>query len=205
MSYMDDFCFHINNYFMVIDSSFNCVSNLHDSSFDSDKKVFVFDDENYNSMRVVSMDYICQKGYKVIKGAITKHLPNTVDAFLIDNSGFWYFIEFKNCAISKKNDNIEKKGINNLLMLIDILKHSGNKYNNFNVDPTLFIREKCIFIVVVPQNADPYTAGKVKDCDKISEKYTPEFLEKFKEFYFKDAYVYTVEYFLQRFVKKFVF
>lgn len=155
-------------------------------------------------INVISMDDVAQKGYKVYKEAEGKPV-NTVDAFLADADNDWYFIEFKDCKISSKKDNIEKKGMANFLMLADIFSSLGAGCKDIfePENPMKFAREHIIYILVCSAEKDPYTYDQVRSSDTLKEKYTPPCLQKFKDYFFKDAYVYTEEYFEKRFVGKF--
>lgn len=192
---------------------------LHEASKNdqNSKQPFLYNGEI--DLPVISMDAISQEGYRVIKNVSSgiKNSLNTVDAFLIgnmkdaikaDESYEWYFIEFKDCRISKKKDNIEKKGMANWLMLQDIFYEVGSDICGDVFDfgnPCKFAREHLVYILVCSSEKDPYTYEQVRNKDKIGMRYTPECLEKFKNYFFKDAYAYTEQYFENRFVKKFAY
>ena len=130
------------------------------------------------------------KAYKKYRGVSCNPL-NSVDAFLIDSNNVWYFIEFKDCKIgSSKKDNVEKKALNNILMIIDIFKRSAH-YENVafdNDDPLFFIKNNCVFILVAAESENFELSTRVHDCCCVlDEKYTPDYLEKLKYYYFKDA------------------
>lgn len=205
MNNLEMFGNHINFFFSMYYNGFNCFDTIHNASHDMTNKEYLIDNVKYNEMTTVSMDYIVKNGYKFYKKATTKKLPNTVDSFMIDKNNIWYFIEFKNQKISNAKRNIDAKGLNNLLVIIDIMRHSMKKKEiEFdNLDPMNFIRNNCVYIVVVNGEKDPETKNQVRNKNLISEKYTPEFLEKFKQFYFKDAYVYTTEFFEHKFLSNF--
>lgn len=160
-----------------------------------------------NNLQVISMDDVAKSGYKIVKGAMGKPV-NTVDAFLADINNEWFFIEFKDCKITTtKKDNIEKKGMANFLMLLDIFSSIGDACRDvFDInEPMKFAREHITYILVCSQDDNPYTYDQIRMCDVIGERYTPDYLNKFKEYFFKDAYVYTEEYFEKRFVNKFAY
>lgn len=210
MRRIDRFSDHINIFFGKIVPEFNCISNIHDSSYDATNHIYLIDNPNYNLYKIVSMDTVANKGYSVYKNATTKHKPNTVDAFMIDKNDNWYFIEFKNCMITgkgskKTRDNIEKKCFHNLLMLIDIMNKAGTNENiSFdNSAPLDFIKKHCIFILVISSDKNPSIYDKIKDCANTKQTYTLPELEKYKQYYFKDVYVYTSEYFINNFLKEF--
>ncbi len=63
----------------------------------------------------------------------------------------------------------------------------------------------CLYCSFFSEDKYPYSQNRVREFDKISKKYTPECLEKFKQFYFKDSYAYTVDYFEKRFLSTFAY
>lgn len=182
-------------------------TNLRDASLNEDKKnpTYVY---NYkNDLRVISMDCISQKGYRSVYGITDiKRSLNTVDAFLIDYNNDWYFVEFKDCKLSSKKDNIEKKGMANWLMLLSILYDLGSEKCKKIIDlenPIQFAKDHLIYIVVCSATKDPYTYGQVKNYDLLGQVYTPPCLYRFKDYLFKNAFAFTDVYFEQRFVKTF--
>ncbi|MCR5308567.1 MAG: hypothetical protein K6E21_00450 [Bacilli bacterium] len=206
MSLFDLFVNQLTSFFKTYNPSFNCLDTLQNSSYDEDKKVFLINLDSYNGMNVVSMDNVVKDGYVKLKNdPPTKHVPSSVDAFLIDSNNEWYFIEFKNRKISKCKDNLEKKGLNNILVLIDTFKIASKNMDVCfdNDNPIDFIKQHCTYIVVVSEDLDSYSYEQVRSADNLNEVYTPECLEKLKYFYFKDAFVYTPEFFERRFLKKF--
>lgn len=130
---------------------------------------------------------IIKQGYKSVKGATGKQV-NIVDAFLADVNNEWFFIEFKDTRISNKakKDNIKKKGMANWLMLLDIFEKTGDKCKDvFGVDNTMqFAREHITYILVCSQEKNPYVYEQVRNHDTTKETYTPECLQKFKEYFF---------------------
>lgn len=173
---------------------------LRDSSYNDNGNNYLYDGKK--ELVAISMDTIAKYGYKVIKDA--KGNPvNTVDAFLVDTNNEWYLIEFKDCQISKKKENIEKKGMGNFLMLMDIFYDGGNfdigDYDNF----LEFARSKITYILVCSKEKDGYSYDQIRASDIVGERYTPEPLMKFKDYFFKDAYAYTEDYFERRFIKEF--
>lgn len=159
-----------------------------------------------NNLQVISMDNVAKDGYRIAKSATGKPV-NTVDAFLADVHNEWFFIEFKDCKINSKKDNIEKKGMANFLMLLDILSSFGDEgMDVFDIHaPMAFARSHITYILVCSQDDNPYTYDQIRECDAIGERYTPPCLQKFKDYFFKDAYVYTEDYFEKRFVNKFAY
>ncbi len=212
MSNYEEFKNMLQQYFEDKGISFPIETTLRDSSEnDHDKNelpVYLYTGEK--NLPVISMDAVAQIGYKKSKEAPngSSHNVNTADAFLIDADKEWYFIEFKDCKISSKKDNIEKKGMANWLMLMDIFEHMEADRCSDIVDVNnlmQFARDHITYIVVCNSEKDPYTYEHVRSCDILKERYTPECLYKFKDFFFKDAYAYTEQFFEQKFVKNFVF
>lgn len=184
----------------------NLEKDLHIVSLNEQGDKYLFDGDN--NLKVISMDDVAKYGYKRVKNAEGKPV-NTVDAFLADVNNEWFFIEFKDSCISKKSkkDNIEKKGMTNFLMLQDIFETLGDECKEvFGTDnPMKFAREHITYILVCSQDKNPYAYDQIRNYDATKERYTPDCLQKFKDYFFKDAYVYTEEYFEKRFVNKFVY
>lgn len=93
-------------------------------------------------------------------------------------------------------------------MIMDIFYAIGSDHSSNILDlsnPIQFARNHITYIVVCNSKKDVYTWEQVRNCDNAGEHYTPDCLNKFKYFLFKDAYAYTEDYFEKRFVKKFVF
>lgn len=196
----------LNSYFVNKKIHVDLETDLHEASLNENaippNYLFV----GKNNICAISMDDIAKNGYRIIKGATGKPV-NTVDAFLADVNNEWFLIEFKDCKISSKKDNIEKKGMANFLMLVDIFSEMGEDcLDVFDLEnPMKFARENITYILVCSENLNPYTYDQIRVCDHFNEKYTPPCLQKFKDYFFKNAYVYTEEYFEKRFVNKFVY
>lgn len=185
-------------------------TNLHESSKNDQVSPPVYLYNGSRDLSVISMDAIAQKAYKKAKNAPAdiKRTMNTVDAFIINKDNEWFFIEFKDCKLSAKKDNIEKKGMGNWLMLLDMFFDMTAEMSNKLIElsnPCKFAREHITYIVVCSAEKDPYTYEQIRNSDKLGEKYTPPCLDKFKDYLFKNAYAYTEEYFEQRFVKTFLY
>ncbi len=221
MSNFDDFCNHINAFFSKYNPNFNCVKTIHDTSEYKIKEVigYVFDDTTYNNLKVVSMDTVSQTGYGLYRNAQTKHVPNTSDAFLVDSNNIWYFIEFKHGKLNtdKNKDSINLKAAYNMIMLIDIFKNSqNNQFTLFNNDdPLEFFRNNCVYICISPtvdygvssqQNIieDYVMKDRMRSYFVGQDHYTPDCLEKIKYFFYKDAYAYDPDLFVEDFLKKIV-
>lgn len=98
-------------------------STLKEMSYNDKENNYLYDGRD---LQVISMDSVACDGYKIIKNAECRPL-NSVDAFLVSKNGCWYLIEFKDCKINTKKDNIEKKGMANLFMLMDINDELNNE------------------------------------------------------------------------------
>ena len=185
------------------------LESLHETSLNSDKQN---PRHLYNGIfnpDVVSMD-ILARHYKVIKGALPDQNPiNTADAFLIDRNNEWYFIEFKDCPINNKKDNLLKKAYSNWYMVLDMfyaMMESGNDSLIFDTkNPVRFAKEHVHFIVVCSMDKNPNIYNQIKSHELLHENYTPPFLLRLKDYIFKDVYAFTEEKFEQKFMKSFVF
>ena len=96
--------------------------------------------------------------------------------------------------------------MSNWLMLMDIFLDMGAEICSKLIDVSnlmKFAREHITYIVVCSADKDPNTYNRVKECNLMNEHYTPEPLYKFKDYFFKDAYVYTEDFFERDFVNLF--
>lgn len=202
MSNYLDFKEKLEAYFKSNGIIINIETTLKDSSYNEKGNNYLYTGKK--NLSVISMDSVAQEGYKALLKANGRPL-NSVDAFLVDNNGEWFFIEFKDCKISTKKDNIEKKGMANLLMLMDVMLDSSSGLLEGYSNPFIFAREKITYILVCSREKDPYSYDQIRICDNLNQKYTPQCLEKLKYYFFKDAYVYTEEYFERRFVNNFAY
>lgn len=195
--------------------SMEIVSNLHDTSLnDANKseKNYVYNGDK--NLAVIDMDLIAKDGYRIIKHASGKdNIINTVDAFIINKANEWFFIEFKDSEIKAENsglkNNVIKKAYSNWYMLLDILYFmAGNSsfYHQFSLEnPIKFAKEHIYYILVCSTEKNPLIYEQLKSHELIGEKYTPPFMQRLKDYMFKDAYVYTESFFERKFVKNFIY
>lgn len=160
------------------------------------------------NLDVLSMDILAKDGYKIVKNTLPEEHPiNTADAFLIDKNNIWYLIEFKDCPVNNKKDNILKKAYSNWYMIMDIffsMKELGKSSLIFDSNnPVKFAKEHVEYIVVCSQAKNPNVYNQIKNHALINQKYTPPFMQRLKDYIFKDAYAYTESSFEQYFVKTF--
>ena len=77
------------------------------------------------NLNAISMDSIAQNVVrKIYFAGSTKNSdsPASVDAFLIDASGKWYFIEYKNQKLAKTKEKCIEKSYSNVFWLLKILE-----------------------------------------------------------------------------------
>lgn len=167
---------------------------------------------NGRELDVIDMDDLAKKQYKHLRvsdefESTKDDIVNTTDGFLIDNENQWYFIEFKDCQIKKDETkkSVIKKAYGNWYMVLDILYNScGKKYTKFNYEnPIKFAKDNVIYILVCNSCKNPNVTTQIRNYRYKNKKYTPVFMQKIKEYLFKDAYVYTEIEFEREFVKKF--
>lgn len=182
-------------------------SDLHKASFNDNENNYLY---NGKKLQVVDMDNIAKKAYRLIKkpDSITEDdSVNTADAFLVDKENEWFFIEFKDSPLNSVKDSVLKKAYSNWYMLMDILfemKENESEYLNFTFEnPIKFAKENITYIVVCSLEKNPTTYKQIRRKRIIGEKYTAPFLERIKSYLFKDAYVYTEDFFEREFVNKF--
>lgn len=187
-------------YLKTNDVSLRFVSNLHDTSLNNSDKENPQYLYNGAELKVVDMDLIAKKGYKLIKGADGKdNIINTADAFLINSGNEWFLIEFKDSKIKADNKDLKnsilKKAYSNWYMLLDILylmRYEENVYVGFNFDqPVDFAKQHVQYVLVCSTEKNPNVYQQIKNHELIGERYTPPFMQRLKDYLFKDAYIYT--------------
>lgn len=213
---MNNFCAlknTIGSYLVLNGVELDCLSNLHDTSINNSNK----QKANYvyigkKDLNVLDMDLIAKKAYKIIKHAEGKdNIINTADAFVINYTNDWFFIEFKDSEIKAENsglkNNVLKKAYSNWYMMLDILysmNEAGERFPQFNLDnPVRFAKEHVNYILVCSRAKNPTVYQQIKNHDLIGETYTPPFMQRLKDYMFKDAYVYTEEFLERKFVNGF--
>lgn len=195
----------INKYLQLNNIAFCFSCSLTDASFNEAGNIYVYDKEK-KDIEVIDMDLVAKDGYRKIKSTNTKENPiNTADAFVISADNEWYFIEFKDRKLAGgKNglkDNILKKAYSNWYMLLDILyfmRENSISCSLFNFDnPARFAKEHVHYILVCSSEKNPDMYRLIKECKLSNQNYTPPFMQRLKDYIFKDAYLYT-EYHLER-------
>ena len=202
------------SYLEAHDISLPIISNLHETSLNDKVSPPRYVYTSDKDLDVLDMDLIAKRGYKIIKSASgINNVINTTDAFIINSNNDWYFIEFKDAKISAENANLKnnvlKKAYSNWYMLLDILYfmyHKGNGYSDFTIDnPIEFAKNHVCYILVCSEEKNPNMYQQIKNYDLLGEKYTPPFMERLKDYMFKEVYVYTETYLANKFVKEFVY
>lgn len=192
----------------------NPISLSEASKNDADKNNITY---FYNGMEldVTDMDEIAKNPYKQLrvpeKGEATKDdIVNTTDGFIIDKHNQWFFIEFKDCELRGKNGSLKhgiiRKAYGNWYMLLDILYNlsKDKRCLDFNYDnPIKFAKENVVYILICSSSKNPNVVTQIRNQKYCNQKYTPIFMQRLKEYIFKDAYVYTEIEFERDFVKKF--
>lgn len=72
-------------------------------------------------------------------------------------------------------------------------------------NPIRFAEEHVHYILVCSSEKNPNLYNLVKAQVLLKQNYTPPFMQRLKDYLFKDVYVYTENFFETEFVKKFVF
>lgn len=202
----------INDYLLQNEAYRDILSDLKNASKPDGSVDYVY--KGKHNFVVIKMDEI-SKGYKEIKKPENKEEKpvNAVDAFLINHKNEWYFIEFKDSSIQDKQNslknNLLKKAYSNWYMLMDMLyemKDKEKKYIGFDFnDPVKFAQNNVFYIVVCTLSKNPRLYELIKGEELSNRKHTPEFMSRLKGYLFKDAYVYTEDFFERKFASKFVF
>lgn len=170
------------------------------------------------NLNAISMDSIAQNVVrKIYFAGSTKNSdsPASVDAFLIDASGKWYFIEYKNQKLAKTKEKCIEKSYSNVFWLLKILeemKEEGlflfEKYSSCSsgINPFDFVKEHCHFVLVAWDNGeDIQYLAKMREAKKanlpLPDSFT--FLKKLESYIFKYAQAYTENEFNQNFIQSF--
>lgn len=214
MSNFDTFKNAVIKYLSIYDIDINFLSTLREVSLNDAEEKTKYLYTGDKNIEVVSMDILAEKVYKQIRGTFSADNPiASVDAFLINNKNNWYFIEFKDCPINGKKssvkNNIIKKAYENWYMVLDIiysLAERGEKTTIFDIaNPVNFARNHVYYILVCSAEKNVNIYNQVKNNILLHQNYTPPFMQRLKDYLFKDAFVCTEDYFEQRFVNKFTF
>ena len=205
----------VKKYLSECDISISCDLTLHEASLNNDGKVCRYLYNGDRNLTVVSMDILAKQGYKAVKGVKDprENPINTVDEFLINKENEWYLIEFKDCVIKADKqavkDNIIKKAYANWYMIMDMfytLSEKNEKCGIFDINnPIRFAKEHVHYILVCSGEENPKIYNQVKSQALLKQNYTPPFMRRLKDYLFKDAYVYTENFFEEEFVKKFAY
>lgn len=170
------------------------------------------------NLNAISMDSIARNVVrKFYFAGSTKNSdsPASVDAFLIDASGKWYFIEYKNQKLAKTKEKCIEKSYSNVFWLLKILeemKEEGlflfEKYSSCSsgINPFDFVKEHCHFVLVAWDNGeDIQYLAKMREAKKanlpLPDSFT--FLKKLESYIFKSAQAYTENEFNQNFIQSF--
>lgn len=187
------------------------VSTLHESSLNDTGNEYLYNGKL--NLDVISMDALAKDGYKLIKSTPSEHPITTADSFLINKDNEWYLIEFKDQEIrgDKKGvkDNIIKKAYENWYMILNILyslMELGEENSIFDFkNPVKFAQNHVSYILVCRADKNANIYNQVKNHALLNENYTPPFMQRLKDYIFKDAYVFTEDYFENKFVESFVY
>lgn len=171
-----------------------------------------------HNLNAISMDYIAQNIVRKIhfEGSVdVKDAPASVDAFLIDSEGKWYFIEYKNQPLKNTKKSCIEKSYSNVFWLLKILKEliedKSFSFEEFSscpadIDPFDFVKEYCHFILVAWDNGeDVQYLAKIKDAKKAKIQLPDSFvfLKKLESYIFKSATAYSESEFDKLFANSF--
>ena len=218
MSKYQDFLHLLKSYCAKKNCSTNIETTLRDASLndtDPTNPKYITLNQNLNA---ISMDSIAQNVVRKIHFAgSTKNSdsPASVDAFLIDASGKWYFIEYKNQKLAKTKEKCIEKSYSNVFWLMKILEELKNEgrflFKDFSscpseISPFDFVKEHCHFVLVAWDNGeDVQYLAKMREAKKanlpLPDSFT--FLKKLESYVFKSAQAYTANEFNQSFVQNF--
>lgn len=183
-----------------------CSATMKDASLDDsnkNNKVYVYNYENYD-MNILKLDEFS----KIIKNIRTgqgyqPYIPSAVDAVCIDFENNWYLIEFKNQEFGGRMvKSIKDKMLSSLWILFYAYSITGNISCISDNDIIKFAKEKVTYIVVCSKDKNLHNANLIHQAEEIKKHYTPNELQPYINYYFKDVYLYT-EYELRKFIVNF--
>ena len=93
-----------------------------------------------------------------------------------------------------------------VIIFLYLKKERGRIMGSVKFDysnPVKFAKKNVVYILVCSSSKNPNVVTQVRNYKYKKKKYTPEYMQKMKEYLFKDAYVYTEIEFEREFVKKF--
>ncbi len=192
--------------------SISYLSTLHTSSLNDAGDRYLYN--GGLDYETVSMDILAKQGYKQVKRTLPAENPiNTADSFLVNEANEWFLIEFKDCPVKAEKqstkDNIIKKAYANWYMILDIfytMMERGDKSSIFDVrNPVKFAEEHVTYILVCSKDKNANLYNQVKNHALMNQNYTPPFMRRLKDYIFKDAYVYTEDFFERKFVNTFAY
>lgn len=208
MTKFDEFLDLLKRYFQNYDLDFDMVSSLHDCSENDSDHNFVY---NGKELRVITMDSVAKHGYIVAKKAKSKdNWVSTADSFVISRDNEWYLIEFKDSKVNANNDKVKrsvlKKVYENWYMILDILYTMKDELPlgafDFN-NPVDFAKNHVHYILVCSSEKNSEVYKQIKNHALIGEVYTPPFMQRIKDYLFRDAYIFTEIDLERKFVEKF--
>ena len=208
-------------------SSVNCPTQIEKTleklSYDGSKQSPWSFVSKHSNLNAISMDDIAKNVVRKLyypKTTKDDESPASVDAFLIDSNGFWYFVEFKNQRLDsdssarKMHQKCIEKSYANVYWLLKILEDLKKKelfsFKSFepqskDIEPLDFVKKYCKYILVLGRDTDTNILGKIKNA-KLANMPSSEampFLKKLSSYIFNSADVYGYEQFDDDFVKNF--
>ena len=177
----------------------NCSSTMHDASYDNKGKYHVYSLEQ--DMKIIKLDeftkYFDTRRRKQLGYSISQEM-SAVDAVCINSTGEWFLIEFKNQPLESSMSSVKKKILSSLWLLFYIYSSTNNSIG----DIIKFSKTNITYIIVYNKEKIQQEALKIEQKEALSEHYTPHKLAPYKDYCFKDIYIYTDQQ-LRDFIYKF--
>lgn len=171
-----------------------CSATMKEASLDDsnkEDKVYVYNYDDYD-MEVLKLDEFSELLAKKRKNSGHKKLTiPAVDAVCIDSENNWYLIEFKNQKLNNAKNSIKEKALNSLWLLLYTYSVTDNISCILDGDIIKFAKEHIIYIIVCNQDKNRDIANAIHMKEERNEHYTPNILDQYIDFCFKDAYIYT--------------
>ncbi len=210
--YFTDFCDIFKSLLSL--NGTDIISNMREASLDDNKKatdIYLYDEKD-NNLDAVKLDDMTKPFLHYMKNERKLEFfkqPKVVDAICVNQNNEWFLIEFKNCELYKttpKGDklnsdvisSIRQKMFGSLWFLFTLASFTHKEL--FGDDITEFARTHFTYIAVVSRekNTDEYR----RILESTNHLYTPDYLNKYVGYYFKDVYLFT-EKELSKFINNF--
>ena len=191
-------CHLLNTYCQDDTVAQKCSSTMHEASYDDNGDYYVY--SLSQDMEIIKLDdftkYFNERRKQL--GYSAAQEMSAVDAVCINSTGEWFLIEFKNQPLDNSISSVKKKILSSLWLLFYIYSYTDNSID----DVIKFSKNNVTYIVVYNKEKIEQDAMRIEQKEAQGEHYTPHKLAPYKDYCFKDIYIYTDQQ-LRNFIYKF--